>query len=76
VLLNVWTEIELGNLALELEQIEWTVGGKSQSSTAQRITAYLCAADTGTEPRTPEELKLKQSINQLVNQQNINLQPL
>lgn len=29
MLLNVWTEIEADNPAVELEQIEWAVGGTS-----------------------------------------------
>ena len=44
-MLNVWTEIEPGNLAVESEKIEWAVGGKSPTNTAvihtRSITVYL-----------------------------------
>lgn len=51
VLLNVWTEIEAGNLAVELEQIERTVGGKSQTSRALILgTSSSAAVDVGAKP--------------------------
>lgn len=41
MLLNVRTEIEMGNLAAELEKMERTVGGKSQTCTAVKRHASL-----------------------------------
>lgn len=41
VLLNVRTEIEMGNLAAELEKMERTVGGKSQTCTTLKHHASL-----------------------------------